>query len=596
MPPVGDDDVESVTPDDARSLTPDDVPRRAMSGDQALEADDVPGATTVRAPERLDPESLPMTDRRHPFTRSLLLTAFGTIVPGLGLWRTRHRTLGIVITSLFALGLLALGAKAYFDIGGTAALAARPTQLKIATWALLALAVAWVAIIVGTHLATRPRRLTGAQRVTGTILVGLLSFGVSAPLAVAARYARSQESLISSIFKDSDKSRSQTRPTLTSGQDPWAGKERLNILLLGGDNSTQRDAIAPGEGIRTDTMMMASVDLNNGNTAIIQLPRNMEAFPFPDGSDLAAAYPNGYWDGIDNENAEYELNSVWNNVPAAHPDLFSDTDYPGADALKIAVEGITGLKPDYFVLLSIDGLQSFIDALGGVTLNVNSYLPVAQSKEQYEAGIPPKGGYLHPGQDRKLNGYYAMWFARSRSQSTDTDRMARQSCVVQAIVGQANPSTLVTHYEAIANAGKDALLSDIPQEVAPALVELALKMKDAKKQRVLFGYPTTTLPNGEKFKPWSPDVAQMKIMIQQGIDLSEGIKASASATPRASASAKATSAAPTTTSATPSASPSASASKAQDKVDLADACAWDPTAAAEAEANPPADLQVAGSH
>lgn len=573
---------------------PLEEPRRAA--DHGAHADDVPAD---REPARLDHESLPLTDRRHPFTRSLLLTTVGTLIPGSGLWPTRRRGIGIALTLAFFATIIALGAKVYFDLSGTAALAAQPKMLTLITWSCAALALVWVAIIVGTHLVTRPKRLTGLQRAVGAVLVGLLSFAVSAPLAVAARYARTQQSLVNTIFKDSNDTRSQTRPTIGSANDPWKDRPRLNILLLGGDNSVQRDKIDPGAGIRTDTIMLASIDTSNGNTAIIQLPRNMEAFPFPSGTPLAKAYPNGYWDGVDNENPEYELNSVWNNVPTAHPELFTQTDYPGADALKVAVEGITGLKPDYFVLLSIDGLQSFIDAVGGVTINVNSYLPVAQTKEQFAAGIPPKGGYLHPGQNRKLNGYYAMWFARSRSQSEDPERMARQSCVVKAIVDQANPTNLLTHYEAIANAGKDALLSDIPQEVAPALVELALRMKDGKKQRVLFGYPTTTLPNGQKFLPWKPDVAQMKLMVQQGIDASEGVTPSPSAKPSATApsSTAPASTAPSTTKPTATSSASGTPTpKAQDKVDLADACAWDPAAAAEAEANPPSDLQVAGSH
>lgn len=572
MPTAGDDA--------ERADAPSQGPRRALANhSEAPEAD-----------QPVQPARVPVTDRRHPFTRSLLLTTVGTLVPGAGLWPTRRKWLGLGISMAFVLGLAGLAAKVYFDLGGTAAMAAQPAMLRLFTWGAAALALAWVAVIVGTHLVTRPRHVTGLQRAVGALLVGLLSFAVAAPLAVAARYARTQSSLVTTVFKGKDQSRSQTRPTLAAN-DPWADKPRLNILLLGGDNSAERDRLDPSAGIRTDTMMLASIDTTNGNTAIIQLPRNMEAFPFPAGSPLAAAYPNGYWDGVDNENPEFELNSVWKNVPTNHPELFANTDYPGADALKVAVEGITGLKPDYFALLSIDGLQSFIDAVGGVTVNVNSYLPVAQTKEQFQAGIPPKGGYIHPGQERKLNGYYAMWFARSRSQSEDPERMARQSCVVKAIVEQANPSTLLTHYEAIANAGKDALVSDIPQEVAPALVELALRMKDARKQRVLFGYPTTTLPNGQKFLPWRPDVAQMQLMVQQGIDLSEGITPSPTATASASASA---STAPTKE---PSTAVGATPTpKTVDKVDLADACAWDPEAAAAAQANPPSDLQVAGSH
>lgn len=576
-------------PDIFRERSEADEPTRML---RAIQDEGATEASAEAAESQTHPadDDSPLTPgRRHPFTRSLIWTSIGALVPGLGLWATRHRRVGMGITAAFVVTIVAMVAKVKYDLGGTAALAVQPRVLVVLTWTLATLAMLWVLTIAGTHLATRPRRLTGAQRGVGAFAVGLLSFIIAAPLTVAASYAHSQSSFVSTVFKQGGDTRSQTRPTLGTGKDVWADKPRLNVLLLGADNTAYRDEKYPDEGIRTDTVMLASIDTANGNTVIIQLPRNLSTFPFPEGSALAKAYPNGYWDGVSREAPEFELNSVWKNVPQAHPELFKDTDYPGADAVKTAVEGTTGLKPDYFVLLSIDGLTKLIDAMGGVTVNVNGYIPVAQSSEQFKAGIPPQGGYIAPGENKRLSGYYAMWFARSRSQSLDPDRMARQSCVVKAVIDQANPATLITHYEAITKAGKDALLTDIPQEVAPALVQLALRMQGARTQRVLFGYPSTTLPNGEKFKPWDPDVAQMEQMIQLGIDKSQGRGPTPTPKPKPSA----TSTRPTPT---PSAPSSSATPKDAAAGDLKDTCAWNPEAAAEAEANPPRDLGSGGVH
>ena len=52
---------------------------------------------------------------------------------------------------------------------------------------------------------------------------------------------------------------------------------------------------APGrEGVRTDTVIVASIDTHTGDTTLFSLPRNLENLPFPPGSPLAAAYPNGF--------------------------------------------------------------------------------------------------------------------------------------------------------------------------------------------------------------------------------------------------------------------------------------------------------------
>jgi hypothetical protein len=115
---------------------------------------------------------------------------------------------------------------------------------------LLIIALVWVAIIIASHLSLRGRPTPG-QRVAGGILVGLLSFAVAAPMAVAARYSYVTASSVGSVFRSKDDIKSGTSPTLENtqttpgqpkAQDPWAGKPRLNILLLGGDAGPGRSA------------------------------------------------------------------------------------------------------------------------------------------------------------------------------------------------------------------------------------------------------------------------------------------------------------------------------------------------------------------
>lgn len=499
---------------------------------------------------------------RHPFSRSLLWTLIGTFFPGLGLWPTRRRAAGLVILAIFASGIVALVAKVFLDTSGFAAVAVQTTSLVWLAAGLAALAVLWVTVIAGTHLVTRPKSITGTQRLIGAVTVAALSFVVSAPLAVGARYAMDQRSLVADTFSKQADTRSQTRPTLDgSAADMWVNKPRLNILLLGGDAGEDRT------GLRTDTIMVASIDTATGDTTLIQIPRNMARVPFPQQSKLAAAYPRGFYDGYDPNDAEYFANSIWDNVPAQHPELFQNTDNPGADALKLGIGTATGLTIDYFVLLSIEGLQRMIDAMGGITINVNRRIPIGGNTE----GKQPTG-YLEAGPNQHLDGFQAMWYARSRSDSTDYARMARQSCVVKAVIEEANPETMLTRYEAIARAGKGMVITDIPQEVLPGIVDVALKVKDANIRRMLFvhlvdGYDTTN-PNYDMMRE------RVATALAEASAPPTSAQPNTTASPPTGSSGEPSASAPPATASSNASSPSATPSTQSENV--GDACAYRP--------------------
>ncbi|MCO4883554.1 hypothetical protein, partial [Paraburkholderia caribensis] len=85
---------------------------------------------------------------------------------------------------------------------------------------------------------------------------------------------------------------------------------------------------------------------------IFQIPRNTARMPFPSDSPLHRDFPNGFVgkDG-DGNNPDYMANEIWSTVKARYVDRMGATDYPGADALKLATGEALGLKIDYFVML-----------------------------------------------------------------------------------------------------------------------------------------------------------------------------------------------------------------------------------------------------
>jgi LCP family protein required for cell wall assembly len=551
--PESEDSPESVSEE-----SPASVPEDSLASVPALDAGrtDTPEPESPTQDATAVDEALPAElDKKlagKGFGKAVGLTALGTLLPGAGLLarKSKARPLGVLVLLAF------IGAVATAAVVGVRSpttllgLAVQPKVMRGAAFGLVGAAVLWVVLILGTYLVNRPKRVSTGQRAAGAVAVALLSAVVSIPLAVGASYAYTSATMVEGIFAGDD-SQSDTRPT--DIYDTFGHRDRINILLVGGDSGEGR---SDGLGIRADTMMVASIDVKTGNTVIIQVPRNMARAQFPAGSALAKAYPKGFYDGKDADNPEYLANAIWRNVPAQHPELFTNTDYPGADATKLAIGGSIGLTIDYFVMVDIDGIQALVDAMGGVVVNINFRIAMGGNTENR----PKCGylGYLEPGPNQKLDGEEAMWYARSRCNDDQGDygRMQRQSCLVNAIIAQANPQTMVTRFEAIADTARQMTQTDIPQSLLPAFIELCWRVKSANVSRVAFIYGV------DGFYSANPDFDMMRQRVADAIAQSTLPTPSATETPGE------------TPSASPSPTPTQTPGEGVENLD--DACAYNP--------------------
>jgi hypothetical protein len=112
------------------------------------------------------------------------------------------------------------------------------------------------------------------------------------------------------------------------------------------------------------------------------------------------------------------------------------------------------------------GFSELIDAVGGVTIRVEDELPIGQSGKVLEAGL------------RKLTGYEALWYARSRTGTNDYDRMGRQRCVLGAMARELDPGTVLQNFTALTDASTGMVTTNIPQQQLPQLVDVAWKVKN----------------------------------------------------------------------------------------------------------------------
>ena len=421
------------------------------------------------------------------------MTLLGALFPGSGYLYAGRKLLGsfVLLTWLSLLGV-AVWYVGLRGLDATLDFAFDPVRLKIAALAIGLGLLVWAFVVFTSYRLVRPRTRPKWHTAMGNLAVAALCLAVATPSWMAARASLAHADAITSVFDDD----SATTPTGATKEDPWAGEDRVNVLLLGGDGGEGRT------GVRTDTVILLSMNTKTGRTAMFSLPRNMMNAQFPQHSPLHDLYPDGY-SGYEDDGF-YMLNAIYGQIPERHPGILGESDNEGADAIKQAVGGSLGIPVHYYVLVNLAGFREIVDALGGVTVNINE--PVAINGNT-DAGIPPTD-YLDPGPNQHLDGFEALWFSRGRYGSDDYERMERQRCMIDAIIDAANPMNLFRRYTDLAAAGKEIVYTDIPLELAPAFVKLALKVKDAKIKSVVFR-------SSEQFNSGDPDFDYMRDVVQK---------------------------------------------------------------------------------
>ena len=253
----------------------------------------------------------------------------------------------------------------------------------------------------------------------------------------------------------------------SSSIPPWNGTERLNILLIGADEQ--------GGGHNTDTMITVSIDPTTNQVVMFQLPRDTFDVPVPPGParNLFGTTYAG------------KINSFF--VAVRHrSDLYPGTDATrGYNGLKSILGNLYGLDIKYFVEVNFDGFRKIVDALGGVTINVQ--VPVVD--DAYPAGAGALQRVYIPSGMQHMTGADALVYARSRHASTDFDRGARQQRVLLSLRQQTDIGRILPHIDALAGALSSSLRTDIPRSLFPQLLGLAAKIPARSIRSFIFTPP-----------------------------------------------------------------------------------------------------------
>jgi LCP family protein required for cell wall assembly len=250
------------------------------------------------------------------------------------------------------------------------------------------------------------------------------------------------------------------------GAIPWGSDGRFDLLLLGSDAGVDRWSR------RMDVMLLVEVDVATGKVAMIGLPRNLYAAPFPPGSPAAKAVPCGCFNDL--------LNAMYVEATVRHPARWPGTGpVKGIGAVRAMVSTLTGRPIDAVLVADLWGVIKVVDAMGGLDINI----PYPVSDQNYPDPIYGHIAMSLPAGRQHLDGRYALFYARSRHQDSDYGRMQRQQVLLEAIRDDIGPATILSA-PALASAAKGFVWTDLPRDSLPNLVNLFGKALNASVKNV----------------------------------------------------------------------------------------------------------------
>ncbi|WP_258935138.1 LCP family protein [Nesterenkonia pannonica] len=337
----------------------------------------------------------------------------------------------------------------------------QPFVLWAVSILLAGLAAGWLVLWLDTLRLIRLAGMESRPRWIVGIVLLLLAALTSGGLAYRASMVHQGRLALAGIFD--------------SGPAMPAEDGRYNFLLMGSDGDEERG----DQPIRPDSIHVVSVNEDSGESILFSIPRNFQNAQFSEDSPLNAVYPEGY-----NCGNECIINFLYPEVHNDHPELYPEADDPGAQAMMDAVSGTLGLGVHGYVMVDMDGFEELIDAMGGITIESGGFVPYR--------GERPDGSWgdvwFEPG-TLTLDGQDSLSYARSREFSSDYNRIQRQQCIQQAMVGQFTPQTLLTRFTDIMRVSDSMIQTNVPQSQLGSFVDLAADAQEHTPQRLTLGAP-----------------------------------------------------------------------------------------------------------
>jgi LCP family protein required for cell wall assembly len=310
---------------------------------------------------------------------------------------------------------------------------------------------------------------------------------VTAPSTTAPPAASSTTTTTAAVPTSTTEAPSTTTTTaLPSGED--LPGDRITILLAGGD-------FGPGRhDLRTDVMIVASLDVAAGRAALVSVSRDLVEAPLPAAwAEYSTMLQTQQWHedrAFEDEVAEAE--AAGEPPPEREPFVpcrcyadrlnylhvhtgswvrtFPDSPDPGMEALLQTLEILLGIPIDFYVLVDFAGFVDLIDAIGGVHVTVTEPMDVAFSPAR--EGEDPVSITVEAGR-HLFDGHQALAYVRNRTGSSDHERMRRQRCMIRELSAELDAVTLLGRFPQISEAIQRAATTTVPLDLLPDLIAAA---------------------------------------------------------------------------------------------------------------------------
>lgn len=211
----------------------------------------------------------------------------------------------------------------------------------------------------------------------------------------------------------------------------------------------QRDIYALFVGLdhdpphRSDTVMLAHIDLNTLQSRVLSVPR-----------DLRVRLPSGDWDKL------------------AHAYVYGhQREDDGVEWVKDSVEELLGIDATYYFVIKFDGFVKLIDAIGGVDINVEKALKYRDRAQDLVIDIP--AGEQH------MDGEQLLKYVRFRHDALgDIGRMQRQQNAIHALIAALKRGRSYTRIPALIGAMSDAFETNLRLDQIAALARTVPDIQD----------------------------------------------------------------------------------------------------------------------
>ena len=232
--------------------------------------------------------------------------------------------------------------------------------------------------------------------------------------------------------------------TLLSQADLEFMKNRVNILVVGIDESTERENWG---SFRTDTMILVSINFENNDVDMISIPRD---------SFVKIYSAKGSVIGMN------KINSAFSSGGGSKKSGYA---YACTTVSKL----LGGIPVDYYLGFNMNVVKQVVDAMGGVDYNV-------------DVAVNMNGRTLQPGQQH-LDGQQVLDYCRQRKGSSDIARVDRQQRMIMTIFQQLKSTGQIVNIPSIYQAVETNIETNLSFTQISSLALLALNMNESQLER-----------------------------------------------------------------------------------------------------------------